>query len=618
MKKTKSQKNKLSLQELSDLFMTRNIIVKNSKYYNRLYSTKPTSINISSSLNNNHTNNLLLSQNIKDNNNNNNKSKKANTNNIRPNTTKKRILSTKQKSLWPKVTKPKWPFTLKRNEPKELIHKRLLSANPSEKYHNYDTIRWLNQKYSDSVKQKSIFSLLPNKGKRIIPANESEKNKRHRKILEYLESFRAPKEREKNVEINPKYFYNKQTFEKIKKMKEMFLMFDREGKQKMVLKEMARLFKNNGIEVEIDEIKDLFFKDLKNTKSKNAPINLLYLDFYQFITFALSKDQDFRLFIRKIKQKKKNKYEKKGIYYPMNFNIALDYFMRKEKQRYSVTAVQNAINDMDKMMNIENEDIFEKNNMFNIDEINLSKKTNNTYALSSKKNNMKISKTFNYLEESNNFKDINFSELIQEFSNLFGINKSKKELDGFNMINKRGTKSAKMRNIIKIKGNNTFTEEMKAKLRNETLKNINIENFQKYKNLKLAIEATKEQIKYMKTHNNKNGLIEEDKKTVDMIDLKQIVNHDYNSAHIPKKIFNFRNRNFFQNIDNSLLINVYLDNRNKNRRKKLSEKYSKTKDYNNKKLMYNFYCGCPRIINDEYNKKLEYDFVPNELMVEEK
>lgn len=76
MKKTKSQKNKLSLQELSDLFMTRNIIVKNSKYYNRLYSTKPTSINISSSLNKDHTNNLLLSQNIKESNNNNNKSKK--------------------------------------------------------------------------------------------------------------------------------------------------------------------------------------------------------------------------------------------------------------------------------------------------------------------------------------------------------------------------------------------------------------------------------------------------------------------------------------------------------------------------------------------------------------
>ena len=33
-------------------------------------------------------------------------------------------------------------------------------------------------------------------------------------------------------------------------MKEMFIMFDKEGKQKMVLKEMVRLFKNNGIEVD--------------------------------------------------------------------------------------------------------------------------------------------------------------------------------------------------------------------------------------------------------------------------------------------------------------------------------------------------------------------------------
>ena len=209
MKKTESQKNKLQLQELSDLFMTRNKVIKNSTYYHRLYSTKPNSINMSSSLSKDITNNnlILSSQN------NNNISNKI----LKVNNPQKRPFSCKRKMLWPKVTKPKWPFSLKMKEPREIIQKRLSSARPNGKYHTFNTIRWLNQKYSDSVKQKSIFSLLPNKGKVVVHEGESEKSKRHRKIIDYLESFRAPKEREKNVEINPKYFYNKKTFERIKK-----------------------------------------------------------------------------------------------------------------------------------------------------------------------------------------------------------------------------------------------------------------------------------------------------------------------------------------------------------------------------------------------------------------
>jgi hypothetical protein len=152
MKKTMSQKNKLHLNELSDLFMTRNKIIKNTTYYNRLYSTKPTSINISLSLSNNNPTNLFLSQNISMNKNNidnsNINTKEINKNKI----TNRKILSVKNKSIWPKVTKPKWPFSLKRNEPRELRMSRLSSATPSEKYHNFNTIRWLNQKYSDSVK----------------------------------------------------------------------------------------------------------------------------------------------------------------------------------------------------------------------------------------------------------------------------------------------------------------------------------------------------------------------------------------------------------------------------------------------------------------------------------
>jgi hypothetical protein len=60
MKKTQSQKNRLKLQDFTDLFMTRNKVIKNSTYYNRLYSTKPNTINMSSSLSKDITNNNLI------------------------------------------------------------------------------------------------------------------------------------------------------------------------------------------------------------------------------------------------------------------------------------------------------------------------------------------------------------------------------------------------------------------------------------------------------------------------------------------------------------------------------------------------------------------------------
>ena len=614
MKKTQSQKNRLKLQDFTDLFMTRNKVIKNSTYYNRLYSTKPNTINMSSSLSKDITNNNLILSSPNNNN-------ISNTNKeIR--TPKNRIFSSKKKMLWPKVTKPIWPFSLKIKEPRDLIQKRLSLAKPSEKYHTFETIRWLNQKYSDSVKQKSIFSLLPNKGKQIIPKNETEKGKRHRKIIEYLESFRAPKAREKNVEINPKYFYNKQTFEKIKKMKEMFLTFDKEGKQRLLLKEIVKLFKNNDIEVDIEEIKELFFKNINNINAKNTPINILYLNFYQFLKFALSRDQDFRQFIRKVKKNKKNKLIKKDAYFPMDFNTALEYFMRKEKQRNSVKAVQDAIKGMDKMMKIENEEALEKSSNLISDEFSMSRKSNNLFLLSSKSNNNKIiskMSTNNNLLEENNLKDINFSELIEDFSSLFGINQPKKKLEEnkINNKNKRFAKSAKIKNN-KMNGDNPiYTEELKSKLRKETLKDLNIENFKKYKNLRLALEATKEQINYMKTHNNKskNGLIEEDKQTIDMVDTRNIV-HVNNLIHSPKKIFKLKNQNFLENIDNnSLLLNVYLDNRNKNRKKNLKEKFNKTRNNVNKKPIYNIYCGSHIIINNELKSNSKYDFVPNELII---
>ena len=142
----------------------------------------------------------------------------------------------------------------------------------------------------------------------------------------------------------------------------MFLEIDKRGNHKMLLKELVQLFKENNINVDIKELKNLFLKNVNNKKKKSESPNLLYLDFYEFMNFALSRDQDFRLFMREIKRKNKMEEKKRNsktisydekkenIYIPMNFDLIFNYFINKEKQRNSITIVENAIKEMDKII----------------------------------------------------------------------------------------------------------------------------------------------------------------------------------------------------------------------------------------------------------------------------
>ena len=135
--------------------------------------------------------------------------------------------------VWPKVTHPKLPFSNIRKEDPEIKKKRVELLRPSKLYHDFHTIQWIRKKYSDSVIEKSVFSILPDNGKAKIPINESEAKKRQRKMMEYLQSFKGPIGKEKYKNINPQYLYNENTYEKIKKLKEIFLEFYGSGYRKM-------------------------------------------------------------------------------------------------------------------------------------------------------------------------------------------------------------------------------------------------------------------------------------------------------------------------------------------------------------------------------------------------
>lgn len=91
---------------------------------------------------------------------------------------------------------------------------------------------------------------------------------------------------------------------------------------------MVIMFNTNNIHVTKEELKNLFFK--KNVKLQDDE---LFLDFYQFMEFALNKvcDQDFRLFMRKLKKKKIDSSTKKNTMFTKSKNYTTSKELTKIK-----------------------------------------------------------------------------------------------------------------------------------------------------------------------------------------------------------------------------------------------------------------------------------------------
>ena len=265
-----------------------------------------------------------------------------------------------------KITTPKSPFSKRIEEPSEIRKHRIKISKPSKVFQDFITIQWLRKKFPKNIISKSIYSLLPDNGKPVIPENESEEEKKHRQLIEFLESLKISDDKDKFVNINPKYFFNKSTFENVLKLKKIFLEFDKDGNRRMELDEMLEMFESNNISANINDLVQLFFK---GKKFKEKEVMKLYLNFHQFINFGLTKDQEFRQFMRNIKERaekekksqNKNKIpnitekdidlnkEKDG-YLPMSFNSLLNYFIEKGKERSSKEIINKAIEEMNKII----------------------------------------------------------------------------------------------------------------------------------------------------------------------------------------------------------------------------------------------------------------------------
>ena len=537
----------------------------------------------------------------------------------------------KKKFIWPKITHAKLPFTERKKLPKEERKKRIMEQKPSHLFHDFYTIKWLRQKYSDSLIEKSVFSMLPDNGKPVVPDDESEEDKKHRLLLEYLDSlYKQVPQREKYVNINPKYFFDKKTFEKILKFKEIFLEFDEDQSRKMEIDEMVEMFNQNHINANLRDLVNLFFKG-KNIKEED--IMKLYLDFYQFMNFALTKDQDFREFMREIKSKNKkseediNKTEEgeeETGYLPMTFNLMFDYFLIKGKERASIEAIENSITEMDKIINND------KNEEEKEVEIK-SEKSLNKILKNSESNEPK-----NLIEEENyenskyydeQLKNLNFCDLMENFTNLFNvndltnhninINEQKKEEKEKSSKNDEDNKSNK-KDTLNIKDDNAMTEFLQNKMNKNMIKRLNIRNYKKFHNIKLALNETKEQIKkFMDSkENNINNIYKIQINNENNIKKNKIIEpllfNNFNKSSKKKgdenKLFNRNNFEKNQYSERNRGI-ISLD---KERKIKIINDY---KNYNRYKLKSINSCNAiKKNIKTENNCK--YDYVPPDLLKE--
>ena len=525
------------------------------------------------------------------------------------------FIQTQRNKIRENLKKPKLPFSQRLTIPKDIRLKKIESLKPSLLYHDNHVINWIRNKYSQSVIEKSLYSILPKQAKMERNRNETELEKRRRKMVEFLEGSKEPTGREKYVKIHPKYFYDETTFEKIKQLKDIFLEFDKNGNNKMGIDELVTMFNENNIKANEEDLVKLFFK---NKKIKKKEYFKLYLTFYQFLNFALHNDEEFRKFMRKLKIKckeeikKNNNLEYESLYFPMNLNLLFDYFISRTKEISSMKKIKGAIDSINKVVtNIEkinfNEDSFKN---LDIEKIEKSKKLNNHNL------NLDLNEDLDLLE------NIDFSALFDEFKNLFTVNKLedfekemksnkrkkiKNELKAITkdfIINKKKKKfSSDFMDIKNIKNNllfnyeankdkkdnipliyelsknkdDQFLNDIKRCMNRSSIIQMNMDNFKKYHNLQIALEATKESINKMKTNdvsnsndNNKKNI---NKSTIPLIEKKYAMDLNdklkkcffFNYKNISKsnstklfnknELINFKKNSFFSKLYNNSIDN---------------------------------------------------------------
>jgi hypothetical protein len=521
---------------------------------------------------------------------------------------------------------------------------------PHKNLHNFHTIKWLRSRFNHSVFNRSINTMLPNNG---APVEDPDKEMtRMDKAKAYLQDYCKASDKFKNFHIPPKYLYSQLVMTKIKKLLDIFLEFDEDGSRKLEIGEMVVMFNTNKIPVEEEELVGLFFKDKKLRKDEEP-----YLDFYQFMLFALSKacDQDFRSFMRKLKKKKAdeskainanhyksarevNKQEEpdeENLFLPMNFNLVLDYFNNKGKQRDSQAKIQEALDIMEEIIKIKDK---KNENHETIKSQNSQVDSDDSKSMSVIEENENQGEPENDLDVHNKI-DTEF--LFSEFKKLFGQKHASEHSNNTNRLTKKilgkGRTNSDVshemgRSGINYYNNNnakvlpTHISSMQTKtLNDENLKFLSGEEFYANTNhFQMPItnflrekmekeEKEKTSLRFYDKYKSLNIAAEETKKLFDPKYSKiNTFSSNSTNSNFRKTTKNSTNFNFLRK-DKELKDDKFLSNTNNFF---YNSKYS-TLNSNAKSTRTNRKEGLPNLPEITHRKKtIENDYVPLKLLKE--
>ena len=283
-------------------------------------------------------------------------------------------------------------------------------------------------------------------------------------------------------------------------------------------------------------------------------------------------------------------------------------------------------------------------------------------------------------EEIKRYEKIDFKQIMKEFSNLFNYHGlDNKEFDDKNMMIKHNNKNFensfkrkfnfnkdKFRNISKeiqslstinlntpnsnlktgsINNDNSpilyefsndedeiIGNQIKEKMNNNTIMNLNIKNFEKYHNMELALNATKKQI--MKMMNNNNNLSKtkienyfkksSSQQILPQLKIRKTLNQqDYNSSNNNfKRIDILSKKNKLSNYKNNS-VKIFRNNEknqsliNNNYSSEIINNYSGLCGTN--RTFLNVFCGKSQLVNlsqdqTDFASKSKMDYVPLKLL----
>ena len=259
--------------------------------------------------------------------------------------------------------------------------------------------------------------------------------------------------------------------------------------------------------------------------------------------------------MRKIKKKIKNNDDKENLYSPMDFNLIMDYFINKEKERHSINKLKKAVDTLNNDIKINEQD---EKISFNIKE-----KTDSPKRLRKNKN-----KTTRIIKkEKKILSDINILELFNDFINLFHfISQSKINIGNDNDNYKNTEPNSKSQNktnynqsILRFYNtfykNNSFKQKnklsktinrtsddkdilnilIKNQMNKNSVNNMKLQNYNKYHDIDLAREVTLTQIK------ENSGI--KDNFILEKIEKKKILkNINERNERNSKLFYNFSNK----------------------------------------------------------------------------